>query len=93
MENVIREDVIKFSIDTDLKSLTKLQDEVNDLKKKLTGDMGGDALDDLKKSANDAVSPLGKVKKAAKEITEKVTEIGNKAATTAFNGLKKVVGV
>ena len=36
---------------------------------------------------------MEKVKKAAKEITEKVTEIGKKAATTAFNGLKKLAGI
>ena len=93
MERVIREDIIKLSVDADLKSLTKLQDEINDLKKKLTGDMGGDALDDLKDSANESVKPLKKLKEQAEEVVKKVTEVGKKAATTAFNGLKKVVGV
>lgn len=93
MENVIREDVIKLSIDTDLKALTELQDEINDLKKKLTGDMGSDALDDLKESTEDAIKPVKNLKEQAKEVVERVTEIGKKAATSAFNGLKKVVGV
>ena len=93
--NVIREDVIKVSYETSdaLKSLTKLQDEVNALKKKLTGDMGGDGLDELRENANKAVKPLQKVKENAEKVVKKVTEIGKKAATTAFNGLKKLAGI
>ena len=92
-ENVIRKDVIELSIDADLKGLTKLQDEINSLKKKLTGDMGSNAFNNLKNSANNATSPLNKVKNTAEEVVKKVSEIGKNAASTAFNGLKKVVGV
>lgn len=95
MANVIREDVIKVSYETSdaLKSLSKLQDEVNALKKKLTGDMGGDGLEELRENANKAVKPLQKVKENAEKVVKKVTEIGKKAATTAFNGLKKLAGI
>ncbi len=94
MANVIREDVVKLGFEVEgFKELTKLQDEVNELKKTLTGGIGDDALEDLKKSANNAVSPLNKCKNAASNLKDKVVEIGNKAATTAYNGLKKMAGV
>lgn len=93
MANVIRNDVVQVSFDVNLKELTKLQDELNELRKKLTGDMGGDAFDDLKKSANDSVNPLNKVKNATEKLKQKLNEVGKKAATTAYNGLKKVASV
>lgn len=92
--NVIREDVIKLSFETEnFKALTKLQNDVNELKKKLTGDMGSDALDDLKDSATKAKKPLKDLKEKADKVKKSVTDIGKKAATTAFNGLKKLAGV
>ena len=94
MANVIREDVVKLGFEVEgLKELTKLQDDVNELKKNLTGGIGDDAFEDLKKSANGAVNPIEKVKKATNDLKEKLTEVGNKAATKAYNGLKKIAGI
>ena len=95
MTNIIREDVVKvdFDIGGSLKELKKLQDELNDLKKKLTGGIDNGAFDDLKEDANESVKPLKKVKEQAEKVTKSVTEIGKKAAKTAFNGLKKLAGI
>lgn len=80
-------------------------DALEDLKKSANG--AGDALDDLKKGANDADDDLEKLKKTtqdtdskfdkfkqnAKTLSERLTDLGKKGATAAFNGLKKVAGV
>ena len=92
-KNVIRQDIIQLDFITNLKELTKVNKEVDELKKSFKGGVGDDALENLKKSANDAVDPLKKVKKTAEEVKDKVTAIGKKAATTAFNGLKKLASI
>lgn len=92
--NVIRQDVVQLDFQIDgLKSLQKMQDEINALKKMLTGGIGEDALDDLKDGANESIKPLKKVKEQAEKVTKSVTDIGKKAATVAFNGLKKVASI
>lgn len=94
MPNVIREDVVKLDFEIEgLKELQKLQNEINDLKKKLTGGIGDDSFDDLKRGANETVKPLKKVKEQAEKVTKSLTTMGKKAATTAFNGLKKIAGI
>ena len=92
-DNIIRRDIIQLEFKSDLTALKKLNGEVDDVKKKFKDGIGDDALKELKQNAKETVKPLENVKNAAKEIVEKVTEIGKKAATTAVNGLKKVVGV
>lgn len=93
-DNVIRNDIVKLDFEVEgLKELKKLQDETNELKKKLTGGIGDDALDGLKKGANDSVKPLKNVKEQAEKVKKSVTDIGKKAATTAFKGLKKLAGI
>ena len=47
MADVVREDVVKVGFDIDLKTFSQLQKDVDELKKKLTGDMGGDAFVNL----------------------------------------------
>ena len=93
MPNVIREDVVKVGFDIDLKTFTQLQKDVDELKKKLTGNMGGDALDDLKRNANGAKSGMDKAKQSANKLGSSLTSLGKKAAVTAYNGLKKVAGI
>ena len=92
-DNIIRRDIIQLEFKSDLTALKKLNGEVDDIKKKFKDGLGDNALEDLKENAKETVKPLENVKKAAKEIVDKVTEIGKKAATSAVNGLKKVVGV
>lgn len=94
-DNIIRHDVIKLDFDVGgtLKEIKKLQDDLNELKKKLSGGVGDDAFDDLKDSAEKSVSPMKKVKEQAEKIKKSVTDIGKKAATVAFKGLKKLASV
>ena len=92
--NVIREDVVQLDFQIEgLKELQKMQDEINALKKLLTGGVGEDALDEVKKGADESVKPLKKVKEQAEKVTKSVSDIGKKAATVAFNGLKKLAGI
>ena len=95
VENVIRQDIIQIEFETDetLKQIQKLQDEINDLKKKFSGGLGDDAFDDLQKEAEETVKPLKKVKEQVEKVTSKLTEMGKKGAVTAYNGLKKVAGI
>ena len=107
MSNVIREDVISLSFDTDLTALTQLQKDVESIKKLLTGGLGDDAFDDLKKSANGAADGVDdakkstdkakdsfdKAKQSAHNLNDKLTTLGKKGAMAAFNGLKKVASV
>ena len=94
-ENVIRQDIVQidFDIGDSLKELQKLTDEVNDLKKKLTGGVGEDAFDELKDNATKSQKPIEKVKENVEKVKKSLTEMGKKAATTAFNGLKKLAGL
>lgn len=94
MADVVRHDVVQLDFMVEgLKELTKLREEVEDLKKKLTGGVGDEALDDLKDSAEKAKKPIEEVKKRVEKLKDKLTEVGKKAAVTAFNGLKKVASV
>lgn len=93
MANVIRKDVVQIAFETNLKEITKLQDEIAALKKKLTGDMGGDAFEKLKNNANKSADGLDKVKKSADGLNNKLNDIGKKGAMAAYNGLKKVAGI
>ena len=93
MADVVREDVVKVGFDIDLKTFSQLQKDVDELKKKLTGDMGGDAFDDLKDSTNGAKSSMDKAKKSANALGTSLSSLGKKAAATAYNGLKKVAGI
>ena len=94
MADIVREDIVKLGFEVEgLKELQKLQNEINDIKKKLTGGIGDDAFDDLKKGADDTVKPLKKVKEQAEKVTKSLTTMGKKAAKVAFNGLKKLAGI
>lgn len=94
-DNVIRNDIIKldFDIGGTLKELKKINEDINELKKKVTGGVGDEEFDKLKDSANDSVKPLRKVNEQAEKVTKSVTNIGKKAATTAYNGLKKLATI
>lgn len=107
MSNIIREDVISVGFDIDLKELNSLQKELNDLKKATTGGIGDDTFDGLGESADDAKddiekltrenqelrAELEKVKGEAGQLRDKLTDLGKRGATAAFNGLKRLVGI
>ena len=94
MANVIRKDVVQIGFEINaFKDLTRLQNEINNLKKKLTGGIGDGAFDDMKNSANEAVKPLKNIKEQAEKVSKKLVEVGKTAATKAYNGLKKLAGI
>ena len=107
-EQVIRQDIIEIGFDTDLKELTQLTKEIDDLKKELKGGIGDDAFDDFKdetkettkevdsftkKIKNLANSGFTKLKSGLKSIGTQLTTIAKKSGTAAFNGLKKVASI
>lgn len=92
-DNVIRQDVVQIGFDIDNNPLLKLSKEIEEIKKMLKGGIGDDAIDDLKDSTEECVKPLKKVKEEAEKVKDKIVDIGKKAATTAFNGLKKLAGI
>ncbi len=94
-ENVIRNDVIKldFDIGNSLKELKKLQDDVNELKKKLTGGIGEETFEELGENAEESIKPIKKVKEEAEKLKTTLSDLGNKAAKAAYNGLKKVASI
>ena len=107
-DQIIRQDIIQIGFDTDLKELTDLTKELDDLKKDLKGGIGDDAFDDFKNEAkrttkevdsfakkikNFANTGLTKLKSGLKSIGTQLTNIAKKAGTKAFNALKKVASV
>ena len=107
-EQIIRQDIIEIGFDTDLKELTQLSKEIDDLKKELKGGIGDDAFDDFKdetkettkevdsftkKIKNLANAGLTKLKNGLKQIGTQLTTVAKKAGTAAFNGLKKVASI
>lgn len=93
MADIIREDVVKIGWDIDSNPLIQLQKEINELKKKLSGGMGDDEMDDLKDSAEKAKKPFEELKNKVGDVSNKLTHLGQKAAKVAFNGLKKVASI
>ena len=93
-DNIIRNDLIKLDFDIHgLKEFSKLHKDVDQFKKQLTGGLNNDVFKDVKNGAKGTIQPLEKMKKATKQATEQVTNLGKKASTTAFNGLKKMASV
>ena len=91
-ENVIRQDVIQLDFEIDgLKEIQRLQDEINELKKKLTGGVGDEAFDDLKDSAKESVNPMKKVKDEADKVKKSVDDIGGESFDDIKDGAKESV--
>ena len=92
-ENIIRKDIIQLEFETNTKGLSKVNGEIGDIKRLLTGGIGEDAFQDLKNNSGSCVRPLQDVNKRGQEVKNTLNDIGKKASTAAFNGLKKVAGV
>lgn len=88
-DNVIRRDLIEIGFDID-DSITKLNKEINDLKKALVGDLGDDAFDDLTKDAKKAKEGIEDVEKEVKDAKKSLKEIAGVGFTKLLNGLKNV---
>lgn len=89
----LRSETIQIGFEVDNNPLQSLIKELDSLKKKLTGVSGEDSLGQLKKQANDSVTPMQKVNKTVDQLKQKLNEVGKKAAVTAFNGIKKVASI
>lgn len=92
-KNVIRQDVVQISFDSNTKELAKIQKSVDDVKKSFTGGIGDDALEDLKKNAEKAKEGLEGVEKSSDKARKKLADLGKTAGGAAYNGLKKVAGI
>lgn len=94
-DNVIRKDVVEISFNVG-DELAKLIQSFDDLKKKLSGGVGDDAMDDLKDSTEKVVKPLEEVKKSAVGAGKKVAEMEtplNKVKEAANQVSKKVTEI
>jgi SLT domain-containing protein/phage-related protein len=90
---VVRNDVIKLEISTDLKKLIKINSELDAIRNSLTGKTGNDVLDDLQSGAGKAREEVGGLGDEADHTNKKLRNMGQTASNAAFNGLKKVAGV
>lgn len=95
-ENVIRQDVIQLGFDIDLSGLKKVNSELDDLKKSISGVGESDGLDNLKgqsdkakssvdgltKQTNKAVDSVGSLGKQTDKMTDSVDGLGNKTNKT-----------
>ena len=80
MSNIIREDVVQIGFDIDLKELQELQNELNDIKKKLLGDgIGDDAFDGLGESADDATDDIEKLARENKALRAELEKLKGEA--------------
>lgn len=93
MPNVVRQDIVQIMFETNIKELTKLNKEVDDLRKTLLGGLGDESFEDLKKNADKAGDGLDDVKKNADKVKASLKAMADKGATAAFNGLKKIAGI
>ena len=74
-ENIIRHDIIQLDFDTNLKELTRIAKELDELKKSISGGLGDEEFEKLKDSANDADDALDKVKKAANNADDSLEKV------------------
>lgn len=88
-ENIIRHDIIQLDFDTNLKELTRITKELDELKKSISGGLGDDEFDKLKDSVNDTDDALDKVKKAANNADDSLDKV-KKAANNTESALDKV---
>lgn len=92
-DNIIKRDIVQLEFQSNSDEIQKLTKMVEELRKNFKGGVGDDELDKLKDSAEKTKKPLDKLKDQVEKVKNKVTELGKKAATTAYNGLKKMAGV
>lgn len=88
-ENIIRHDIIQLDFDTNLKELTRIAKELDELKKSISGGLGDEEFEKLKDSANDADDALDKVKKAANNADDSLEKV-KKTANNTESALDKV---
>lgn len=78
-ENIIRQDIIEIGFNTDIGVLTKINEEIDDLRKSLGVVGDADGLSEIKKQAEDAT-----------KSTKKMTDEMQKFVKTGNDGLERV---
>ena len=106
--NVIRQDVVQIEFDSNLKELLKITNEVDELKKKLTGGIGDDAFEELKDNTKQALkgseklqgslkdlasTSLTKLNSGLNKVGSHLGTIAKKAAGAAYTGLKRMTAL
>lgn len=91
-ENVIRQDIIQLGFDIDLSGLKKVNDEMDDLKKNISGVGSNDGIDNLKKETDKAKNSVNGLGKETDKATDSVDGLGKKTdkAKNSLTGLGKV---
>ena len=96
----VRQDVVQIGFDIDMAGLHKLTDSLDEVKQTCTSGLGGDALDDMAKSANKASDGLEDIKKSVNgvkpdgiEDTASKLDDTDKNAGKAHASLKKMASV
>ena len=89
-DNVIRQDIIQFEIDADLKDLMAMSKEIDDLKSDLTGGLGDDTFDDLKKDAKATRKEMGLMDNETDKVKSSFKGFKGISLTSLKNGLTKI---
>lgn len=92
-ENVIRSDVIQIAFDTNLKVLTEITNQLDDIKKSVNGTGESDGLDKVKKQANGANESAKKLTKTLGKVGGALGTVAKKAAGLTFKGTVAGIGL
>lgn len=107
-DNVLRNDVVQISFDTDLKTLTAIIDGLDDLKKAVSDVGKEDGLERAKEEAEGVKNETEKATKSTEKlgkvdlskltgglekVADKIIEIAKQAGGAAFNAVKKVASI
>lgn len=94
---VVRQDVVQMSFDIDMKELTQLSDSLDEIKKTVTGDLGGNAFDEMISDTKKAADGVDDIKDSIKGVkpdgitdTAKGLDDTKKNAEGAHEKLKKI---
>ncbi len=94
MANVIRQDVVQLDFQIEgLRELQRLQEQINELRRSLTGGIGEDSLDGFNRETEESTRSTRTLREQAERLTHSLTDLGRRGATAAFNGLKKIAGI
>jgi len=93
-DSVIRNDIVKLDFRIDgLSEINRLQNQINAIRRQLTGGIGEEAFEDVGEEADEAVRPMERVRQQGERIRQTLGDIGKRAAGAAFNALKKLAAI
>lgn len=80
-ENIVREDIIRIGFDANLKVLTEITSQLDDIKKAVNGTGESDGLDKVKRQAD-------KANESARKLGDSFSKVGNAIGTVAKKAAK-----